>query len=122
MFVSTRRGKGNGTKRKITEASAVTESEGKTSPKAADVSQVVVARKYKSCPSLKSFYFQSWSYSLCLLKVDVEGSNEPCNASTAKKRKVSSDKYSKDSSQQTTGDEQHPHVKDEAPAPVETGQ
>ncbi|KAM6912195.1 LOW QUALITY PROTEIN: nucleolar and spindle-associated protein 1 [Xenentodon cancila] len=92
VFVNTRRGKRNGTKRKVSDGS-VSDSEAKTSPKAAEVGG--------------------------------EACSKPSKARTAKKRKVSSDKVSRQTSEDS-GEEQQsvdierqqqPDVKDEAPLP-----
>uniref|UniRef100_UPI0037E810A9 nucleolar and spindle-associated protein 1 n=1 Tax=Semicossyphus pulcher TaxID=241346 RepID=UPI0037E810A9 len=99
VFVNTRRGKGNGTKRKISDTATVTECDAPLPPSAAedDTEEAVP--------------------------------NEPCGARGAKKRKVSSAKDSDKTEieapkeHQITGSEQQqqePDIKDEAPLDVNT--
>ncbi|XP_054469471.1 nucleolar and spindle-associated protein 1 [Anoplopoma fimbria] len=97
VFVNTRRGKRNGTKRKISDTAAVTECDDKPPPSATEVD------------------------------TEVAAISPPCDARGAKKRRVSSTKDSdkrETEPPQETGSEQQqqqPDIKDEAPVQDDKG-
>lgn len=125
VFVNTRRGRGNGTKRKISDSATVTECEAQLPPSVVEVLHIITSSTQMHDTKHMFCAFRRIKYGCCSFKGDTEVA-----ASSPKKRKVSPAKDSdrteteppKEPEAAIGSEQQQPDVKDEAPVRGDTGQ